>query len=97
VNVARRKLEDWLGWAARSRLKPFVKLGRTIRRHMDGILAYVRSGLSNGRTEGLNGKARVLTRRAFGFHSAGSLAALLFLCCSDIVLGPVRNAPPSTH
>ena len=91
VNVARHKLEEWLAWAARSRLKPFVKLGRTVRRHIDGILAYVRSGLSNGRTEGLNGKARVLTRRAYGFHSAGSLAAMLFLCCSDIVLGPVTK------
>lgn len=97
VNVARRKLEEWLAWVSRSRLKPFIKLGRTIRRHMEGILAYVRSGLSNGRTEGLNGKARVLTRRAYGFHSAGSLASLLLLCCSDIHLGPVRNDPHSTH
>ena len=97
VNVARTKLKDWLGWAARSKLKPFVKLGRTIRRHMEGILAYVRSGLSNGRTEGINGKIRVLTRRAYGFHTAGSLAALLFLCCSDITLGPVRNYPFRAH
>ena len=26
-------LDEWLEWAARSRLTPFVKLGRTIRKH----------------------------------------------------------------
>ena len=37
---------------------PFKKLAETIRKHTTGILAYVSSGLSNGRTEALNGKAR---------------------------------------
>jgi transposase len=57
----------------------------------------VRSGLSNGRTEGLNGKARTITRRAYGFHSASSLIAMLFLCCSGLDLAPVFNSPMSTH
>ncbi len=61
--VARDQLLGWLQWAARSRLEPFVKAGRTIRKHMQGILAYVDTGLSNGRAEGTNGKVRVLTRR----------------------------------
>jgi transposase len=26
VNVARRRLTEWIGWAARSKLKPFVKV-----------------------------------------------------------------------
>ena len=101
VNVARGKLTEWLQWASRSRLAPFVRLARTIRGHLEGILAYVRTGLSNGPVEGLNGKARVLTRRAFGFHSAESLIALLFLCCSGLYLDPIRIAraksDPLTH
>ena len=92
VHVARRKLLEWLQWAARSRLAPFVRVARTIRSHLDGILAYIRTGLSNGPVEGLNGKARVLTRRAFGFHSAESLVALLFLCCAGLQLDPFRVA-----
>ena len=71
--IARRKLDEWLAWASRSRLAPFVKLGRTIRKHRDGILEYVRDRLNNGRVEGLNGKIRTITRRAYGFHSAASL------------------------
>lgn len=95
VNVARRKLEDWLSWVSRSRLQPFVKLGRTIRKHKEDILNYIRTGLSNGRTEGMNGKVRTITRRSFGFHSASSLIGHIFLCCSGIELSPVHHYPPS--
>ncbi|MGH8907121.1 MAG: transposase [Egibacteraceae bacterium] len=39
------KLSDrWLSWAQRSRIEEFVKLGRTIRAHRDGILAAIRLG-----------------------------------------------------
>jgi transposase len=97
INIATRKLDEWISWARRSRLAPFRKLAETIRKHAAGILAYVSSGLSNGRTEALNGKARTITRRAYGFHSASSLIAMLFLCCSGIQLHPVFNYPKSTH
>jgi transposase len=93
VNVARRKLEDWLAWARRSRLPPFRRLARTIARHLEGILAYIATGLSNGRTEALNGKIRTITRRAYGFHSAANLIALIFLCCTGITLSPVFKTP----
>jgi transposase len=44
-------LDAWLAWASRSKLKPFVKLARTIRKYNDGILAAVQLGLSNARLE----------------------------------------------
>ena len=97
VHVARRKLGEWIGWAFRSQLAPFRRLAATIRDHLDGILAYVRSRLSNGRTEALNGKARTITRRSYGLHSASALIALLKLCCSGIDLEPVTLRPGSTH
>jgi len=97
VNVARDKLREWIGWAERSRLEPFKKLAGTIREHFEGIIAYVQTKLSNGRTEGMNGKIRTITRRSFGFHSASSLIALIFLCCSGISLLPVQKFPKSIH
>jgi transposase len=42
-------LQAWLAWASRSKLRPFVKLARTIRKYRDGILAAVRLKLSNER------------------------------------------------
>ena len=90
-NVAGGLLDKWSDWATHSRLAPFVKVAKTIRRYRDGILAYVATGLSNGRTEGLNGKARTITRRSYGFHSATSLIGMLFLCCSGLNIQPAHN------
>jgi transposase len=52
----------------------------------DGILAAIRLGLSNGRLEGLNSKIRLISHRSFGFHSADALIALVYLCCTGIVI-----------
>ena len=79
-------LDAWLAWAARSRLRPFVRLARTLREHRDGILAAIRLGLSNGRLEGLNSKIRLISHRAFGFHSPDPLIALVYLCCAGITI-----------
>jgi len=51
----------------------------------------VATGLNSGRSEGLNGKIRTITRRSFGFHSATSLIALFKLCCGGIKLSPVHR------
>jgi len=84
--VAEEELDAWLKWAARSRLPPFVRLGRTIRKHLAGVLAFIHSKLTNARLEGTNNKIRLLSHRAFGFHSAKALIAMVYLCCSDIRL-----------
>lgn len=89
-NVAKAKLEDWLNWASRSRLPGFVRVARTIRKHLDNIVAYIRWGLTNGIVEGLNNKVRVITRRAYGFHSAPALISMIMLCCTNIELHPPR-------
>ncbi len=69
---------------ARSRLKPFIKLARTIRKHKAGVLAAVKIGISNGRLEALNSKVRLISHRAYGFHSADALIAMIYLCCAGI-------------
>lgn len=97
VNVASTKLDEWLAWAQRSKLAPFVKLARTIKKHRKGILAYVQTRLNNGRVEGLNGKIRTITRRAFGFHSAVSLISMIFLCCGGIHAFPSHTVPFFNH
>jgi transposase len=84
--LAPAHLDAWLAWASRSRLRPFVRLARTLRAHRDGILAAIRLGLSNGRLEGLNSKIRLISHRSYGFHSADALIALVYLCCTGIVI-----------
>ena len=72
----------------RSKLKPFVRLARTLRRYRDGILAAIRLGLTNARLEGLHNKIRLLCHRSYGFHSPQALIALIYLCCAGITITP---------
>lgn len=88
IDDAARELERWLAWASRSKLKPFVKVAKTIREHKTGVLAYVSTKLTNGLVEGFNNKLRMIARRAFGFHSAGALIGMLFLCCGGVSVNP---------
>lgn len=83
---AAERLDAWLAWASRSRLKPFVKLARTIRKHKSGVLAAITIGINNGRLEALNSKIRLLSHRAYGFHSANALIAMIYLCCAGITI-----------
>jgi len=87
--VVKKCLESWLSWATRSRLPAFVRVAKTIRTHLDDIVAYIRWRLTNGLAEGLNNKARLATRRAYGFHSAAAVMAMIMLCCTGLHLQPV--------
>lgn len=83
-DAAEGHLKDWLSWASRSQLPPFVKLAKTLRGYRDGVLAAIRLGVSNGRLEGINNKIGVIKRRAYGFHSAAALISMVFLCCTHL-------------
>ena len=72
-------LDAWIKWARRCRLTPFVKLARTITDQRPGIVAAIEHGLSNARVEQVNTQIRLITRRAFGFHSPNALIALAML------------------
>jgi transposase len=61
-----------------------VKLARTITDQRAGILAAIEHGLSNARVEAINTQIRLITRRAFGFHSAQALIALAMLTLADL-------------
>ncbi|MFN8063022.1 MAG: ISL3 family transposase [Vicinamibacterales bacterium] len=87
-SLADAHLTAWLAWASRPKLKPFVKLARTIRRHRAGILAAICLGLSNSRMEALNSKVRLLSHRSFGFHGPTPLIALIYLCCTGLTIEP---------
>ena len=93
VRIVLMKLEEWISWATHSGLKPFAKVARTIAKHLDGIVAYVATGLSNARSKGTNGKVRTITRRSYGLRGASALIALIHLCCSDLNLQPVHVLP----
>jgi transposase len=86
VEAVAKLIDRLLARLSRSRLQPFVRLGKTIRKHREGILAARRLALSNARAEALNNKAKLIVRRAYGFHTARAALALILLACGPITL-----------
>ena len=68
---AGRFLEKWCTKVMRSRIEPMKKIATMLRAHHPLILNWFKAkGLvSSGSVEGLNNKARITTRRAFGFRT----------------------------
>ncbi len=68
---AGRFLDGWIATAMASRIPPFVRLARTLRDHRELLLNWFRARgqLAMGAVEGMNNKARVTTKLAYGFRS----------------------------
>lgn len=77
-------LDGWLTWARRCRIPSFVKLAKTISANRAGIVATLTHRLTNARIEAINTTLRLITRRAYGFHSAQALIALAMLTAGGL-------------
>ena len=57
-----------------------------LRSHRDLILNWFRARgqFSSGVVEGFNGKARVITKRAYGFRTSGALEVALYHALGDL-------------
>ena len=86
VDTVEVLIDRLLARLSRSRLKPFIRLGRTIRKHRQGILAARRLKLSNARAEAMNNRVKLIVRRAYGFHSPQAALALIHLTCGPVTL-----------
>jgi transposase len=77
-------LDRWLAWAQRCRIDAFVKLGRTIRRHLQAIHETMMTGTGNALVESTNTKLRVIHRRAYGFRTPEAMIALGMLALGGL-------------
>jgi transposase len=59
----------WYAWAIRSRLAPVKKVARMIKRHMDGIITAVVTGITNAASEAMNTQIQQLKRKAHGYRN----------------------------
>lgn len=86
---ADQKFAEWYGWARRSQLDPFIRLAQTLRSHWAGIRRFIELRITNAAVEGYNSKIRMISHRAFGFHSSQALIAMIMLLCSGITISPL--------
>lgn len=86
-------LDQWCAEVMRSRIEPLKKFVRTVRNHRELLLNYFRArkAFSSGIVEGLNNKAKVTMRKAYGFRTFKMLELALYH-----VLGKLPE-PKLTH
>lgn len=73
-------LDQWCNEVMRSRIEPLKKFARTVRNHRELLLNYFRArkAFSSGIVEGLNNKAKVTMRKAYGFRTFRMLELSLY-------------------
>jgi len=70
----------------RSRIDPMKKIARMLRSHRSLILNYFRAReqIALGAVEGLNNKAKVTTKKAYGFKSFEVIKLALYHTLGDL-------------
>ena len=73
-------LDAWCREVMRSRIEPMKKVARMLRRHRPLLLNWFRARgqISAGAVEGLNNKAKLTTRKAYGFRSYHCIETALY-------------------
>ena len=77
---AGRFLDQWCMRTMRSRIEPMKKVAKMLRRHRELLLNWFRAKkeFSSGVVEGLNNKAKLATRKAYGFRTFECLEVTLY-------------------
>ena len=80
VDWAGAFLDEWCVQVMRSRIEPMKKVARMLRRHRPLLLNWFRARgqISAAAVEGLNNKAKLTTRKAYGFRSYRCLEIALY-------------------
>lgn len=68
----RKSLTLWYRLVRESGIKPFKKLAHLIKKNRKYIEAYILSGLTTAKSEGLNNKIKVLRRSSYGYTNEQS-------------------------
>jgi transposase len=86
--AARRCFDRWYGWATRSRLRPMVRLAKTLKARLDLLLNYCRWPITNAVTEALNSTIQWIKYTARGFRSREGFRRAIYFHCGGLQLYP---------
>lgn len=77
---AEKFLDSWIKRTMRSRIEPMKKVARTLREHKELVLNWFRveGAVSGGMVEGLNLKAKLTMRKAYGYRNVETLQVALY-------------------
>jgi transposase len=78
----------WYAWAVRSQLEPVKQVAAMLKRHLAGVLRYVKHPITNGVAEGLNSKIMSIKRKAGGFRNPANFTTAIYFHCGGLDLYP---------
>lgn len=78
------ELEKWRVWATRSQLTPIINFATMLKRHWDGIVRWLTSGVTNGLLESLNSLIQSAKTRARGFRTIKNLKIMTYIVAGKL-------------
>lgn len=90
INVVRAMLRQWCTNVMRSKVEPMKATAKMIRRHIEGIVAWARSRMTNGFIEALNGLFQAAKRKARGYGRLSTIRTVIFLIAGKLNFGSIN-------
>jgi len=84
INVVRDMLRQWCTNVMRSKVEPMKVVAKLIRNHMEGIVAWARTRMTNGFLEALNGLFQAAKRKARGYRRLSTIRTIIFLIAGKL-------------
>ncbi len=83
-NIGRRLLTQWCTNVMRSKVEPMKEVAAMIRKHFEGVLAWVQTRQTNGFLEAINGLFQAAKRKARGYGSFRTIRTVIFLIAGKL-------------
>ena len=90
-------LKWWYNWVTHSRIPEMIKVAKSIKKHWDGVIAYIETRLTNGPMEALNGIIQTAKRKARGFKTFECFQTVIYLIGSKLHFDLPSPIPVSPH
>jgi len=90
-------LRNWIRWASISPLEPIRRVAKTLEDHLDGVLRYFTSRMTNGLLEGINSLVQAAKAKARGFRSPRKMAVIIYLLLSKLDFQLPQAFPARLH
>lgn len=90
---ASRFLQEWCTRTMRSKLEPMKKVAKTLRRHHALLTNWfdAKGAISSGVVEGFNNKAKLTTRKAYGFRTYRAAEIALYHTLADLPVSDLTH------
>ncbi len=88
IASAKKFFKKWYFWATHSKLESIIKVARTLKKHLLGLIMYIKHRITNAVAEGLNSKIQNIKANARGFRNFNNYRTSILFFCGKLNLYP---------